>query len=265
MTHSTITVQLTPSPEFYINNPQYYLPIVEVNVLKMSILSILFSLFTLNTYAQFSNESEVSVVVTGGNTEVEVYNAKTTNQYKFDKNVFTLGGHYMYGTTTNVLSSRNWDVNSKYERLFNETFGAFLGAIYEGDEFAGIDNRINTDLGSSYHFLKTEKVNGTLEAGARYRREESLLGKTLSQMQGRIYGVIARKKTEDIELKFWAEYLPNFTDSTDWQINFAPSFQYNFHSNLALKWTYLGKYDNLPVPGNKKFDFQNTTSLIANF
>ncbi len=239
--------------------------ITEVIVLKRSILTLVLSVLSLTAAAQFTNESEVSVVVTGGNTEVEVYNTKTTNQYTFGKNIVTLGGHYMYGTTSDTISSRNWDANTRYERTLSDLFGTFLGVVYEGDEFAGIDNRINTDLGGTYHFLKTEKLKGTLEAGARYRREESLAGNTLSQMQGRIYGIIGRKKTEDIELKFWAEYLPNFTDSEDWQINFAPSFQYNFHTNLALKWSYVGKYDNLPVPGNKKFDFQYTTSLIANF
>ncbi len=235
-------------------------------MLRKSIITLLLGLiFSVSVQAEFKNESEVSMVVTGGNTEVEVYNAKTTNKYIFEKNTFTLGGHYMYGTTTNVLSSRNWDVNGKYERLLSKRMGAFVGVVYEGDEFAGIDSRINTDLGGSFHYLRTDKLDGILEMGARHRREKSLLGKTLDQMQGRAYAAITRKKTEDVELKFWVEYLPNFTTPSDWQINFAPSFQYNLNSLLALKWTYLGKYDNLPVPGNKNFDFQYTTSLIANF
>ncbi|MBC99361.1 MAG: hypothetical protein CME63_16580 [Halobacteriovoraceae bacterium] len=238
---------------------------MEVKVLNKGIILLVIGFISFSSHAQYSNESEVSVVVTGGNTEVEVYNAKTTNEYKMGKNIFTLGGHYMYGTTSDEISSRNWDVNTRYERLFNETFGTFLGVIYEGDEFAGIDNRLNADLGGTYHYLKTEKMQGRVEAGARYRREESLLGNTLSEMQGRIYAMIGKKKTDNVEIKFWAEYLPNFTNSTDWQLNFAPSFQYNFMTNLALKWSYTGKYDNLPVPGNKKFDFQYTTSLIANF
>lgn len=235
-------------------------------MLKKLMVSLLWgALLSATVMAEFKNESEVSMVVTGGNTEVEVYNAKTTNEYSFDKNTFTLGGHYMYGTTTKVLSSRNWDVNSKYDRLLSKRLGAFIGLVYEGDEFAGVDSRMNTDLGASYHYLKTDKLDGKVELGARHRREKSLAGTTLNQMQGRAYAVITKKKTEDVELKFWAEYLPNFTTASDWQLNFAPSFQYNLNSSLALKWSYVGKYDNLPVPGNKKFDFQYTTSLIANF
>lgn len=226
---------------------------------------VMLSLISLSAAAEFSNESEVSMVVTGGNTEVQVYNAKTANSYKYEKNVFSLGGHYMYGTSSDVLSSQNWDVNGRYERILYKKLGTFLGVIYEGDKFAGIKSRLNTDLGASYHYLETQRMKGRTELGLRYREEESYSGTELTQVQGRVFAEIGYSKTKEVETKFWVEYLPNFTDSEDWQINFAPSFQYNFHSSLALKWSYIGKYDNLPVPGNKNFDFQYTTSLIAKF
>lgn len=222
-------------------------------------------LFSLPIFGQYSNESELGIIVTGGNTELEVYNAKTKNTYVKDTNTFTLGGHYMYGTSFNVNNSRNWDVNAKYEHALNPKVGVFVGTVYEGDDFAGIDNRINGDLGGSYKFYKSEKGMAYAEAGYRYRREENLAGTVLSQSQGRVYLEGKRTPSKDITLKFWTEYLPNFTESEDWQINFEPSFSYNFHSNLALKWGYLGRYDNLPVPGNKKFDFTYITSLIAKF
>jgi putative salt-induced outer membrane protein len=228
-------------------------------------LSLLCFLFSSAVFAQFANESEVGIVVTGGNTELEVYNGKTKNTYTAGRNTFTLGGHYMYGTSFNVENSRNWDINAKADHGFSEKIGIFLGTVYEGDQFAGIDNRLNGDLGASYKIYKSEKAQATGEAGYRYRREENLAGTVLSQSQGRVYLEGKRTPSKDITLKFWTEYLPNFTDSEDWQINFEPSFQYNFMSNLALKWGYMGRYDNLPVPGNKKFDFTYMTSLIANF
>ncbi len=231
----------------------------------LSLIAFLFTLLSFNSLAQYANESELGIVVTGGNTELEVYNAKTKNTYTADKNTFTLGGHYMYGTSFNEENSRNWDVNAKVDHGFSKKIGIFLGTVYEGDEFAGIDNRLNGDLGASYKIYKSDNGQAIGEAGYRYRREENLAGTVLNQHQGRIYLEGKRTPSKDITLKFWTEYLPNFTDSEDWQLNFEPSFQYNFHSNLALKWGYLGRYDNLPVPGNKKFDFTYMTSLIANF
>jgi hypothetical protein len=230
-------------------------------------LLVLFSLFCLSflTFGQFTNESELGIVVTGGNTELQVYNGKVTNQYVLDKNTFTLGGHYMYGTSFDVENARNWDVNGKYNRALSKHAGTFVGFVYEGDEFAGIDNRLNVDLGGSYQIVKTEKTNIKSEAGYRYRREEDLTGNSVSQSQGRLYVTGKRTPTKDISFGMWVEYLPNFTTPSDWQVNFEPNFQYNFHSNLALKWGYMGRYDNLPVLGNKKFDFTYITSLIAKF
>lgn len=218
-----------------------------------------------STFAQFAHESELGIVVTGGNTELQVYNGKVKNSYTHDKNIYTLGGHYMYGTSFKVENSRNWDINGKYERDLSEHLGAFIGTVYEGDEFAGIDNRLNIDLGGAYNLKLNEKTKFKAEAGYRYRREESTTNQTVTQSQGRIY-VEGKKKTDNnFSFQTWVEYLPNITTPSDWQVNFEPSFNFNFNSNLALKWGYLGKYDNLPVQGNKKFDFTYITSLIAKF
>lgn len=216
-------------------------------------------------FAQFAHESELGIVVTGGNTEFQVYNGKVTNTYKKDKNTYTLGGHYMYGTSFEVENSRNWDINTKYERKISKKLGGYVGIVYEGDEFAGIRNRLNGDLGAAYHLYDNDKYSLSSELGYRYRREKNVTGTVLNQSQGRLYAIGKKKTSNNWSFQTWMEYLPNFTDSEDWQLNFEPSFNFNFHSNLALKWGYLGKYDNQPVNGNKKFDFTYITSLIAKF
>ena len=48
-------------------------------MIKLALLGLLFSGMV---QAQYSNESEVGIVVTGGNTEVEIYNGQTKNTYK---------------------------------------------------------------------------------------------------------------------------------------------------------------------------------------
>lgn len=218
-----------------------------------------------STFAQFTHQSELGIVVTGGNTELQVYNGKVTNTYTQDKNVYTLGGHYMYGTSFEVENSRNWDINAKYQRDLNDKFGAFVGTVYEGDEFAGIRNRLNGDVGGTYHYKNEDKFSFSTELGYRYRREKSTSNVVLNQSQGRLYMIGKKETKNNFSFQTWLEYLPNFTDSEDWQVNFEPSLNFSFNSNLALKWGYLGKYDNLPVQGNKKFDFTYVTSLIAKF
>jgi putative salt-induced outer membrane protein len=234
----------------------------------MKLSSLFFSIALiacLSAQAKFTNESEVSVIVSGGNTETQVYNGKTTNTYTKTKNTITFGGHYMYGTSFDTENARNWDLNTKYQRSLKKKLAAFLGVIVEGDEFAGIERRTNLDAGGAYTLFEEDKTKVYTELGYRYRKEKSISGTTLSQSQGRLF-ISGKKATKkNFSAKMWVEYLPNFTDSDDWQLNFEPSLQFNFYSNLALKWGYMGRYDNEPVLGNKKFDFLYTTSLIAQF
>ena len=59
----------------------------------------LLMLLATSTYAQtkYSNESEFSLVQTGGNSNVETYNAKTLNKWEGQKRLYTVNGHYTLG------------------------------------------------------------------------------------------------------------------------------------------------------------------------
>jgi putative salt-induced outer membrane protein len=225
--------------------------------------------FAPNVAAQLKNQSEVSIVSTGGNTDLKVYNGKTTSTYTMGSNSLSLGGHITKGENTDnnitVESASNWDLNTRYDRKINEKLGAFFSTQYENDTFAGIKYRHNKDLGVTYQIVKTDKLTAKSEAGYRHRSEKSIVGNKLSQSQARVYGEFARQNTEVFFTKMWVEYLPNFSDSDDWQINVEPSLNFAMSSNLSIKVGHLYKYDNFPVPTLKRYDSQYTTTLIAKF
>lgn len=231
---------------------------------KVALLSLLFSGMV---HAQYSNESEVSVVVSGGNTEVEVYNGQTKNTYKKEKNTYVLGGHYTYATSSQVESARNWDVNFRYERALSKKWSAFFGAQVEGDKFQGIDKRYNFDLGGIYKYFTTDKHNLLSEAGYRLTKEEYLTVTKADETfsKARLYTEYNRKHSEAVSFKIWAEYLYNFNETEDWLLNFEPSLNVVLTNMLSFKLAYKGMYDNEPVSGNKKYDYNYTTGLIAKF
>lgn len=55
---------------------------------------LLAALFCTSAFAQYSNESELTVILNGGNTEQETWKDKTLNTYVKVKNTYKLGGHY---------------------------------------------------------------------------------------------------------------------------------------------------------------------------
>ena len=65
-------------------------------VIMKKILLVIFLLPSLSL-AEFSHESEVSILSSGGNSELSTWNLKSRNDYKLEKSIFQLSGHYTYG------------------------------------------------------------------------------------------------------------------------------------------------------------------------
>ncbi|MBA2405049.1 MAG: DUF481 domain-containing protein, partial [Bdellovibrionales bacterium] len=68
------------------------------------------------------------------------------------------------------------------------------------------------------------------------------------------------------QYRLWAEYVPNFTNSDDYLVNYEASAMAIMTSMLSLKVAYKGLYDDDPaIEGNKNYDYTYTTSLVAKF
>ena len=216
-------------------------------------------LFAENKY---SNESEASTLVNGGNTKLKTYNAKTLNKYKFSKNILKLGGHYTYGETEETESINNWDLNFRYERELSEKLDAFLGETLEGNKFAGFDYRYSLDLGMSYNFIKTEKMKLKTELGYRYTIEKKVdIDGKEKDHKGRFFFKAESKHFKSFTPKFWFEYIRNIEESEDYQVSFEPSITVILTSIFSLKTAYKGVYDNTPAKeGNSKYYYSLITS-----
>ena len=228
-------------------------------------LMLIALLFTTSAFAQYSNESELTVIMNGGNTEQETWNAKTLNTLVKEKNTFKLGGHYSYGKADEELNTRNWDFNLRYERALNNKWSAFTAVQREEDFFASLDYRWNYDLGGIYNFFKTDKHKLHAEAGYRRTLVSDLGGRKTNGSKLRIYSEYTRQHSESLFFKLWVEALPNLSVSDDWQVNFEPSMNFTMSKMFTLKVAYLHKYDNEPALDTKNSDYQYTTSLIAKF
>ncbi|MFY7992577.1 MAG: DUF481 domain-containing protein [Bacteriovoracaceae bacterium] len=234
--------------------------------MKLLISLVLLSL-PIISWAQFKNESEFSTVATGGNSEVETYLAKTSSDYAWDMNAIKLGGHYTYGESSNTVSARDWDVNTKYDRFLTERFALTFGQLTEGYRFQGIKARYNADAGVKYFWLKSDAKNFFSELGYRYTIEDRYSpDENQYSNKARAYAEWNHKYSETFQYKFWAEYVPNFSQSKDYLAIYEASLTSILTSMFSLKVAYRGMYDNVPgIAGNKNYDYTYTTSLVAKF
>lgn len=232
------------------------------------------SCLSLSAYAQdakptanfLTHESEAALVNSGGNSELQSYNVKTANRYKFTRDALNFGGHYTYGEAANTLSARNWDVNSKYEWGWSERLALVIAETIEGNRFQDVKARYNSDLGLKYQLVKSDKTDWFTEGAYRYTVEDRYLGENLYQHKSRAYTEWNRKQSETLQWKLWLEYLPNFSAGSDWMLTGEASMTTILTSMFSLKVAYKGLYDNLPAqPGLKNYDYITTTSLVAKF
>lgn len=243
---------------------------------KVLLLSLLTS--SMMWAADFSSVDSLGIVINGGNTTSKTFEVKSTNLLKInDLNQLKIGGHYTYGSgvtdpvnkpNVQTLTARNWDLTTRYERILNPQFDLFVGQGIEGDQFANIEHRFNTDLGARYKFLNLESTKAFMEAGMRYTVESYRDNSSTQHFwKGRLYSEILHKFNDSVSAKLWVEYLPNFTQSEDWNFRFEPSMSASLNKTFSVQLAFLGLYDNLPVGAlrGRKFDYKYTTNLVAKF
>jgi hypothetical protein len=224
-------------------------------------------LFASDVFAQFTNETELSLVQAGGNSDIQTNNFKTSSLYTWEKNQLKLGGHYIYGETNNGVSARNWDINSKYERELSYHLSVTMGEVVEGNRFTGIKTRYNSDLAAKYYYIRSELRNFFTELGYRYSIEDRYRPEPNSyDNKIRFYNEVSQKISETVQYKLWIEYVPNLTVGSDYLINGEASITSILNSIFSLKVAYQGMYDNQPALTKfKNYDYTTTTALVAKF
>ena len=237
-------------------------------ILIFLLVTALFGSFSFAEVSQqgFSDESELGVILTGGNTRTQSLNAKQQNLYGFEKNLLKFNGRYLRSTNQGVENGRNWSLGLRYERELAEMLAIFLGQNIESDVFAGIQQRYNTDLGAKYSVFKTENFKWFFEGGYRYTIENKTDMTQKKSNYGRLYTEAEKAFNKEVSTKLWLEYLPNFTTSSDYQINTELSFLAQLNAVLSMKLGYMIRFDNVLNAGVQyKTDSIFTTALVAKF
>jgi putative salt-induced outer membrane protein len=210
-----------------------------------------------------TSESEAGVVVTGGNTSTETFNFKQSNSYPWGLNVLKFNGKYLSTSSKDVSTARNWILALRYERELTQHVSVYLGQSVEADVFAGFTQRYNTDLGGKYYIIKETALYWDVEGGYRYSIENRLFNQA-KQHYLRVYTEALRDWSKTFSTRVNLEYLPNLTESSDYQLNSELAASAAINETFAIKVSYLVKYRHLPPPpATETTDTQFTTSLVA--
>lgn len=228
---------------------------------------VLTLLSSLTAYAAepFTGEAEAGVIIISGNNDSESYNGKAKAVYTQEKNVYTAYGRYLKTTANGTESARNWEAGVRYERELTDYFGVFVGQKAESDIYNGYIQRDSTDAGLKYSIIKSDEMNWFWEAGYRYTKTHPTTGTDTHDNFGRLYTEYNQAIDKTLSFKYWAEYLPNFTDNDAWLGNTEASLNVMLNSVFSLKLAYLLQYQNVPPASGKYTTTTTTMNLVAKF
>lgn len=244
---------------------------------KIMVMCIILNtlVLSLTASAKVSTDAGLSMIRTGGNTQLETYNLKSKTTKEWEKRSTTLGAHYTLGTAVEnnnkTESARNWDASLKYEEVLSKRLNGVVSYQIEGNKFAGYDQRDNVDIGGKYKIINTDMTKFFTEVGLRYTVERATSRNSdnedlFKDTKGILYAEYSHLLSKTVNYKFWIQYLPNFTRSDDYQINFEPSLNVTLSDMFSLSVAYTGRYDNQLNQGvEERLDWVHTTTLIAKF
>ncbi|WP_291516173.1 DUF481 domain-containing protein [Bdellovibrio sp. ArHS] len=231
-------------------------------------LAFLFSLATMaqeNPPPPWKGEAEAGAIIVSGNNDSESYNAKAKTEYTIEKNLYAAFGRYLKTNSLGVESARNWEIGVRYEHQLADYLSVYVGQKAESDIFNGYLQRDSTDAGLKYFLVKTDETKWTLEAGYRYQKTLPTAGGTLHDNLGRVYSEYNRTLDKTLSFKYWAEYLPNFTEPDAYLANTEASLNIMLNSIFSLKLAYLLQYQNVPSVSGKYTTTTTTMNLVAKF
>lgn len=198
---------------------------------------------------KWTDESELSFIKTGGNSDVSTFSLKNLLKYKFSE-VFE------GGWKASALTSESNGVRSA-EKYASELRGdyALLTHVYTGiaagwlkDNFSGIDARYYAGPVVGYKFLVGPTHLLKSEAGLDYVKEEYTDNTESEFLRGRVFAEYEHRFTEVNKFVQSVEYLYDFDDSDNYNMNSVTAILTVLNNNFSLKTSYEVRYDNKPVP-----------------
>lgn len=235
--------------------------------MKIIFIAMATALISSSLYATTTNESELGILLSKGNSNSESYTAKEIVAVNWeDVNTLKFSGRYLQTKTSDIENARFWSAGLRYDLAISHRLGIYVGELIESDKYAGYDQKYNSDVGLKYSILKEPKMLWDAELGYRYTVENQITGAQKKLHYARAYTEATKIFEAGVSAKLWFEYLPNFTIGSDYQMNSELSISAALNNIFSVKSGYLLRYDHLPNPGAKaKTDTLFTTALVAKF
>ena len=212
--------------------------------------------------------ADLGFVNVSGNSDVTSLNLGEKLTWKPTGSRLSFGqvAKYVYGETDGEKSANQVVVEGRADYAITSRLSAFGGLNYDRDPFAGIDKRFMEPVGLSFLALDAAKHKLTLEGGAAFTQVTYTELQANNQfgdefVSARAAGTYKWLFSEKAYFQEFAEYLPALETDGGYRFNSETAIVAPIAGILALKVSYLIRYNSRPPLGFGDTDRTFTTGI----
>ena len=160
----------------------------------------------------WSHSIEVSANTASGNTDV--FNLEFDAESRYEQGVwaFEVGGHALYTHSAGDTTAQHYHANVRVERKLDSRTYVFGQVLFDRDELADLEYRVNGTIGIGRVLAKTKVAELRGEIGAGVTHEKRLGMESSTDPSGWLALDYERTWADNSKLTAEFDFLPNFGD-----------------------------------------------------
>lgn len=189
---------------------------------------------------------DVGFVSVSGNKDVTTFNVGEKVLRRFDRWELRQSFSLVYGETDGEETSNLWRADLRGDYGIGGRLALYALTVFDRNRFAGIKARFHEGIGVALKAVATARDQVSLEGGVGLTQQQSLTEESANFTAVRL-AATAKHGFSDAAYVFQGlEFLPNVEDSDDWLFNSETALVAPLSTHVAMKFSFLVKYDNLP-------------------
>jgi len=201
---------------------------------------------------------DLGFVNSSGNSDVTTFNLGQKLSFTTANWVFTQTAKALYGETDGTPDAESYEAALRADRVIKERVSIFGLLTYYRDPFAGLSSRFSEGLGLAWRALRATRDTLRVETSLSMYQERNTAD--VEKSFGGIRGALSYKHLLG-EKAFFTQLLEgafNLKDSEDLRVNSETALTAPISQQIALKASYVVRYDRQP-----ELDFEDTDRIFT--
>lgn len=152
----------------------------------------------------------------------------------------------VYGKTDGAETSNMWRASLRGDYGLGARLALYARTAFDRNKFAGVKSRFAEGLGVVAKLAATDVDQLNVEGGFEMTQQDNLDGSNDSFASLRAASTWKHTLSANTYFFQGVEFLPNLDDSEDYRINSETSIVAPLSSHVAMKASYVVRFDNLP-------------------